>query len=169
MSIAQGAVNMFRRVLLCFDGSKEGRRALQRGAELTVLVKAQVHVLLIIPNAVQNATLLARATGHDACLVDVEGDLRRLLNESVDSLRACGLVAKAHLARGKMIDEIVAHSSKLGIDLIVLGHYPRESGGFWWSGPKRASLADRVKCCVLIAEDSPVRDWRVFPPTVADR
>jgi hypothetical protein len=41
--------SMFKRVLLCYDGSEAGRRALKRGAELAILVGAQVHVLSIIP------------------------------------------------------------------------------------------------------------------------
>jgi hypothetical protein len=42
---------------------------------------------------------------------------------------------------------------RLEIDLIVLGHYPQPSGGFWWSSPQqRASLAERrVGCCVFVA------------------
>ena len=40
---------MFKRVLLCYDGSVAGRRALRRGADLAVHLGAQVYVLSIIP------------------------------------------------------------------------------------------------------------------------
>jgi len=43
---------MFKRVLLCYDGSRAGRAALKQGAELAVLVGAQVHVLSIISSEV---------------------------------------------------------------------------------------------------------------------
>ena len=36
---------MFKRVLLCYDGTEAGRRALRRGAELAMLLGAQVYVL----------------------------------------------------------------------------------------------------------------------------
>src|SRR5580698_1185965 len=45
---------MFKRVLLCYDGSEVGRRALKRGAELAVLLGAHVYVLSIIPSEVAN-------------------------------------------------------------------------------------------------------------------
>jgi hypothetical protein len=35
---------MFKRVMLCYDGTEVGRRALKRGAELAILVGARVYV-----------------------------------------------------------------------------------------------------------------------------
>ena len=105
---------MFKRVLLCYDGSEAGRRALKRGAELAILVGAQVYVLSIIPTGVADAAVVASAAGH-ACLV----------------------------------------SRRLGVDLIVLGHYPHPSGSFWWGSPQRVSLAERANCCVFVAVNAP--------------
>lgn len=142
---------MFKRVLLCYDGSDAGRRALKRGAELAILLGAQVYVLSIIPSNVANAAVIAGVTGH-ACLVDDSRGYRKLLDQSLEWLKGRGVVAEGYLAAGNTLDEIVAYSKRLAIDLIVLGHYPRPSGGFWWSGPQqRASLAERVGCCVFVA------------------
>ena len=66
---------MFKRVLLCYDGSEVGRRALKRGAELAILVGAQVYVLSIVPSGVATAAVAAGAAGH-ACLVDEEGEVK---------------------------------------------------------------------------------------------
>jgi len=143
--------NMFKRVLLCYDGSEAGRRALKRGAELAILLGAQVHVLSIIPTGVADAAVMAGATGH-ACLVDDSRGYRKLLDESLEWLKARGVVAEGYLAAGNTLDQIAAHAKRLTVDLIVLGHYPRPAGGFWWSGPQqRASLAERVGCCVFVA------------------
>jgi nucleotide-binding universal stress UspA family protein len=141
---------MFRHVLLCYDGSDAGRRALKRGAELAILVNAQVHVLSIISDAVADAALLARATGH-VCLVEDARGYRKMLDESIDWLASRGVAAEGHLVRGDTMDQIVTYSKNLDIDLIVLGHYPRPSGGRWWSGSQRTALAERVDCCVFIA------------------
>jgi len=144
---------MFKRVLLCYDGTAAGRRALRRGAELAILLGAQVYVLSIVPTGVANAAVLAGAAGQ-ACIIDEAADFRRLLNESIDWLKARGVIADGFLASGDYIDQIIAFSNRLSIDLIVLGHYPQPSGGFWWSGASRASLAERVKCCVFVAVNS---------------
>jgi nucleotide-binding universal stress UspA family protein len=141
---------MFKRVLLCYDSTEAGRRALRRGAELAVLLGAEVFVLSIVTDGVANAAVLAGAAGQ-ACIVDEPAQSRKLLSESIEWLKARGLGAEGYLTRGDYIEQIIAFSDRLKIDLIVLGHYPRPSGGFWWSGAKRASLADRVNCCVFVA------------------
>ena len=145
---------MFKRVLLCYDGTVVGRRALKRGAELAILVGARVYVLSIIPSGVAGAAVVAGAAGH-ACLVDEEGGYRKLLDESVEWLKARGVAAEGYLASGNTIEQIVAFSRRLSIDLIVLGHYPQPAGGFWWGNPQRTSLAERVNCCVFVAVNEP--------------
>jgi len=141
---------MFKRVLLCYDGSAAGRRALRRGAELAILVGAQVYVLSIIPSGVADAAVVAGAAGH-ACLVDEAGSYRRVLDESLEWLKVRGVLAEGYLASGNTSEQIVAFSRRLAIDLIVLSHYPQPSGGFWWGSPQRASLAERANCCVFVA------------------
>jgi nucleotide-binding universal stress UspA family protein len=142
---------MFKRVLLCYDGTEAGRRALKRGAELAILLGAQVHVLSTIPNSAVDPVLAAAAVGH-VCLFDSSGEYRRLLDQSIEWLRGRGVVAQGSLTTGDTLDQIVTYTQRMAIDLIVLGHYPRPAGGFWWAGPlRRASLAERVKCCVFVA------------------
>src|ERR1700730_2347118 len=141
---------MFKRVLLCYDGSEVGRRALRRGAELAILVRAQVYVLSIFPAGVTGAAVAAGAVGH-ACLVDETGGYRKLLDESIEWLKARGVSAEGYLASGNTIEQIVAFSRRLAIDLIVLGQCLYCSGGFWWGSPQRVSLAERANCCVFVA------------------
>ena len=142
---------MFKRVLLCYDGSQAGRRALKRGAELAVLLGAQVHVLSIIPSGIANAAVDAGAVGY-ACLVEDSSGYRKLLDESLEWLKARGVMCEGYLASGDTLDQIAAYAKRLAIDLIVLGHYPQPAGGFWWSSPRqRATLTERVDCCVFVA------------------
>jgi len=141
---------MFKRVLLCYDGTEVGRRALKRGAELAILVGAQVYVLSIIPSGMADAAVAAGAAGH-ACLVDEPRGHRKLLDESIEWLKARGVSAEGYLASGNTIEQIIAFSRRLAVDLIVLGHYPQPAGGFWWGSPQRQSLAERANCCVFVA------------------
>jgi nucleotide-binding universal stress UspA family protein len=147
---------MFKHVLLCYDGSRTGRAALRQGAELAILVGAKVHVLSIIPSDVPDPVLMAGAAGH-ACVIDREGDARRLLDESIEWLKVRGVTASGRLTQGNTIDRIAAEAKRLAVDLIVLGNYPRAAGGRWWSGPERQSLAEQVNCAVLVAAGDAIR------------
>jgi nucleotide-binding universal stress UspA family protein len=145
---------MFTRVLLCYDGSLESRRALKRGAELALREGAQIYVLSIVPENLLTARATASAAGH-SCSVDVEQDYRQALDESIEWLKMRGAAAQGFLARGDTIEQITAYAKKVSADLIVLGHYPHPSGSRWWSGQPRVSLAEKVNCCILIAVDLP--------------
>jgi nucleotide-binding universal stress UspA family protein len=129
------------------------------------LLKAQAHVLLVLPSGINDPFLVAGATGH-ACIVDdATRRYERMLRESVQWLEARGIAAEGHVSSGNTIDQIAAYTKRLNIDLIVLGHYPQPSGGFWWSGAQRVSLAERVNCCVFVAVDDP-RDRAADSDTV---
>ena len=141
---------MFKRVLMCYDGSDEGRRALKRGAELAMLVGAKVHVLSIIPANINASLMLAQATGH-GCSVDVEREYHQTLAESIEWLKIRGVDAAGSVVHGDTIEAIGSCAKKMNADLIVVGHYPKAAGGRWWSSSSSASLAERVECCVLIA------------------
>src|SRR6202012_4585784 len=141
---------MFKRVLLCDDGTAAGRRALRRGAELAILLNSGVHVLSIKKSESPSAAVIAGASGH-ACLIDEAKEDRKLLDESIEWLRTRGVSAKGSLASGDRSDVIVTFAEQLKIDWIVLGHYPRRVGVFWGTSRNRTSLADRVRCCIFVA------------------
>jgi nucleotide-binding universal stress UspA family protein len=141
---------MFKRLLLCYDGTDHGRRALKRGAELAIFLGANVHVLAIVKPEAPSPVVSAAAVGF-ACLVDEEQSRQAVLDASVGQLRGAGVAAEGYLAHGHTIDEIVVYSQKLAVDLIVIGNYPSTPVRRWWSGPARASLAERVSCCILVA------------------
>ena len=146
---------MFKRFLLCYDGTAIGRRALRRGAELAILLNAQVDVLAIVPEGAVSPAVAAGALGHSCIMDPGESSHAQLLEESIAWLKERGVTARGHLASGNTIERIAEYTERLSIDLIVLGHYPQPAGGFWWSGSQRVSLADRTRCCVFVAVDSP--------------
>jgi len=141
---------MFKRVLLCYDGSDVGRNALKRGAELAMLVNAQVFVLSVVSASADTAAVAAGSVGT-VCLVDQEADYQASLQESIEWLKARGVAAEGCLVRGDTIEAIVAQAKRVDSDLVVVGHYPKPTGGRWWSGAQRGSLAERLNCSVLIA------------------
>jgi len=138
---------MFTRVLLCYDGSAAGRRALRRGATCPSVQIPGVRAFHHSGGALD--PVLAAGARH-ACLVNEDHGYRRMLDESVEWSR--GGLARRVIWRAETPSRDTRVREKLAVDLIVLGYYSRPSGGF--GGRTLAhSLAERARCCILVAID----------------
>ncbi|MDR5820067.1 MULTISPECIES: universal stress protein [unclassified Caballeronia] len=142
-------MDSYRKILLCYDGSREGRKALRQGANLALDLKAETHILAVVDmrsSIAQSAGLLT-----DMACGRFEDAARDILQEGVDWLRERGLPAQGHFAFGHPIDEIAALAEQLNVDLVVVGHRCRNGLARWWMGAGNTPLLDRVKCSILVA------------------
>jgi nucleotide-binding universal stress UspA family protein len=142
------SLNVYQRVLLCYDGSSESRNALRHGGDLVAALKCETHILLV-------SNVFYRAAAHS---VVVEGsfDAERsacdtTLKEGLGWLRQRGVDATPHVVLGQPSEVIPRVARELYVDLIVVGHTPRSRFARWWAGPENASLLDCAHCSVLIA------------------
>jgi nucleotide-binding universal stress UspA family protein len=139
---------VYRRVLLCYDGTREGRRALRQGADVVLCMKADAYLLAICQNLVATAI----PEGVTATLAEQEDERARgLLQEGIEWLRERGVTVKGSIEYGNAVDRISDAAQRLGADLIVLGHKPRGTLARWWSESDEESLLERVNCSVLVA------------------
>jgi nucleotide-binding universal stress UspA family protein len=139
---------VYRRVLLCYDGTREGRRALRQGADVVLCMKAEAYLLAICQNLVATAI----PEGVTATLAEQEDErARALLQEGIEWLRERGVAVKGSIEYGNAVDRISEAAQRLGADLIVLGHKPRGTLARWWSESDEESLLERVNCSVLVA------------------
>jgi nucleotide-binding universal stress UspA family protein len=140
----------FTKILLCYDSTREGRRALIQGAELAQKLGAETHLLAIAPTLV-GSTMVDMPSA--VALDQEEAAIRDVLQEGVERLRARGLVATGHLAFGQPIEQIPAAARDLGIDLIIIGHRPCGVVERWWAGPGNGQLLDYIDCSILVSID----------------
>jgi nucleotide-binding universal stress UspA family protein len=141
---------MYRKVLLCYDGTAEGRRALLQGADVVVCMKSEAYLLAIVRSLVASAI----PEGVTPQLAESEDErAEALLQEGVKWLRERGVAAKGSLEYGSAVDCIAATAKKIGADLIVLGHRPRGALARWWSASDEESLLERVRCSILVAQE----------------
>jgi nucleotide-binding universal stress UspA family protein len=142
----------FTKILLCYDSTREGRRALIQGAELAQKLGAETYLLAIAPTLV-GSTLVDMPSA--VALEDEEQAIRQVLQEGVERLRARGLTATGHLAFGRPIDHIPAVARELGVDLIIIGHEPTGALARWWAAddPGHGQLLDYVDCSILVSID----------------
>lgn len=144
----------FKKILLCYDSSREGRRALIQGAELAQGVGAETHLLAVAPPYAGSMVDSPSAVA----IRNAEKNVNDVLHEGVERLRARGLTATGHLVFGDPIDQIPIIARDLGVDLIVVGHRPCGRIARWWSGPGNAQLLDRVACSILVSIDPTAPD-----------
>jgi nucleotide-binding universal stress UspA family protein len=139
---------MYRRVLLCYDGTREGRRALRQGADVVLSMKSEAYLLAVCQNLVATAI----PEGVTPGLAEQEDERAgALLEEGIAWLRERGVTAKGSLEYGNAVDRISETARKIGADLIVLGHKPRGRLARWWSESDEESLLERVSCSILVA------------------
>jgi nucleotide-binding universal stress UspA family protein len=144
-----GMMTSYRKILLCYDGSREGRKALRQGANLALDLNAETHVLAVV----DMRSSIAQSTGllTDVACGRFEDAARDILQEGVEWLRERGLQAQGHFAFGHPIDEIAALADQLKVDLVVVGHRCRSGLARWWMGAGNTPLLDRVSCSILVA------------------
>ena len=141
---------MYKRILLAYDGSVEGRTALREGALLARQCGAQVFLLSVL---VDTGTLLLADVADAGASVQMEDAFMEVLSEGVARLRQLGFDPVAKLVRGEPAEEIGTYASQIGADLIVVGHRRQSAFDRWWSGPRGAYLIDYTDCSLLVARN----------------
>ncbi len=140
---------MYGKVLLCYDGTREGRKALRQGADVVICMKANAHLLAIVQHHI--ATAIPEGVTPELARSEDER-ANALLQEGVQWLRDRGVAASGSLEYGAAVECIAATADRIGADLIVLGHKHRGPLARWWSQSEEASLLERVTCSILVAE-----------------
>jgi nucleotide-binding universal stress UspA family protein len=142
---------MYKRILLAYDGSVEGRTALREGALLARQCSAKVFLLSVLADY---ETFLMAEAAVAGISVRIEDDFTEVLNEGVARLKKLGFDPVAKLVRGQPAEEIGKFAREIKADLIVVGHRRQSAFDRWWSGPKGAYLMDYTDCSLLVARNA---------------
>jgi nucleotide-binding universal stress UspA family protein len=104
---------MYKRILLAYDGSAEGRTALREGALLAQLCGAQVFLLSVV---VETGGLMMAEGAYPGASAQVEDAFTSVLNEGVARLKQLGFDPVAKLVRGDPAAEIGNFASQIEAD-----------------------------------------------------
>ena len=141
---------MYNRILLAYDGSEEGRRALLECANLAAELKAEVQLLAVMP-PYANMMMIEGLAVEDV-LEHEKTRFKAVLEEGVTRLRDRGFVVEGILASGEPVDEICTRARDIKAELICVGHRRATTWAQrWWRGSVGANLIDHAPCSVLIA------------------
>lgn len=139
---------MYKKVLLAYDGSIEGRRALREGAKMAQLCKAEIFLLAVVE-------ISAAAAFEGGVMLSMDDDVkvtRQILTEGVERLQAMGFSPTSRVEIGDAGYKIVEVAEEIGANLVVVGHRPHGPLGKWWFGSVGTYLVKRLRCSVLIAQ-----------------
>jgi nucleotide-binding universal stress UspA family protein len=137
---------MYKRILLAYDGSREGALALREGALMARACGAQVFLLSVVPET--GGALMVEGVQGGVVAKMAEG-AKALLERAVGRLREFGMDPVARLVVGEPAPAIGAVAREVGADLVVVGHRQRDFLSRWWSGSTGAYLSEHIHCSLL--------------------
>lgn len=141
---------MYKKILLAYDGSDAGQKALLDCRELAQWSHADLHLIAVMPSAMS-------FVGLEGGVYDVELEEREkkkylaVLQDGLKRLADAGWTAQGEVVTGEAIDEITKAARKAGADLIVVGHKHLDSwAARWWRGSISGALIEHSPCSVLV-------------------
>jgi nucleotide-binding universal stress UspA family protein len=139
---------MYRKVLLAYDGSIEGRRALREGAKLAQLCSAEVFLLAVV----ELSPIVIPDAGLAVPMDEQTANYEAILAEGVERLKALGFSPTSRLETGDAGQKIAEFAEEIGAHLVVVGHRPQGPLARWWFGSVGSYLVKRLRCSVLVAQ-----------------
>lgn len=141
---------MYKKILLAYDGSDAGQKALLDCRDLAQWSQSEVFLIAVMPSAMS-------FVGLEGGVYDVELEEREkrkyqaVLEDGLRRLSEAGYTAQGEVVVGEAVDEITRYAKKIGADLIVVGHKHLESwAARWWRGSISGALIEHAPCSVLV-------------------
>src|ERR1700704_3618504 len=140
----------YSKILLAYDGSQEGKRALLEAADLATFLHAETYLLAVA--TMPPSLFLTEGFVPEELLEEKKKPPQTVLDEAIRNRRDRGFKASGQLAVGEPVEEICRLAKSMAADLIVVGHNQKSSfAARWWKGSVGASLLDYSPCSILIA------------------
>src|SRR6266571_6018484 len=143
---------MYKKILMAYNGTHEGRIALFECAEVASFVKAETHLLAVATPSMSMFVEGFEGTIPEQGSAQAQKLMKNVLAEGLAALTQRGYSVTGHLAVGEPVAEICRLASELKCDLIVVGHKQKASfGSRWWRGSVGKTLLDHAPCSIFVA------------------
>lgn len=140
---------MYKCIVLAYDGSEAGQRALLESRELAQWSQAVVWLVAVMPSP-------ANLAGYDGSIYIpeiAERDKLRfqsILDDGLQRMIAAGYQAQGELLMGESVHQLSEFARKVNANLIVVGHKHLDSwAARWWRGSVSGALIEHAHCSVL--------------------
>jgi nucleotide-binding universal stress UspA family protein len=141
---------MYKRILLAYDGSDAGQKALLDCQELAQWSQSELFLVAVMPSAMS-------FVGLEGGVYDIELEEREkkkyqaVLEDGLRRLADAGYAARGEMVTGEAVDEIIKYARKVEANLVVVGHKHLDSwAARWWRGSISGALIEHAPCSVLV-------------------
>ena len=141
---------MYKRILLAYDGSEAGQKALLDCQELAQWSNAELFLVAVMPPA--SALIGGEGYVYDPRIEEEERrEYKNILEEGLRRLAGNAKAATGEVLVGDAVDEIARYATRINADLIVVGHKHLGSwAARWWRGSVSKALIEHAPCSVLV-------------------
>ena len=141
---------MTDKVLVAYDGTREGRTGLFQFTETLALKQADIHLLAVV--AMPSGAFLSEGFIPETVIDEEKQRYEEIAREGVQLLQERGYSATPHVRYGDPTEEIVRFATELHANLLVVGHKKHRSlAARWWRSSVGASLLEQSPCSILVA------------------
>ena len=102
---------MFQKILLAYNGSREGKSALLACAEIASFAHSETHLLAVA--GMPSSMFLTEGFLPEELLEEEKKRAQEILNEGIEQLKKKGFTVAGHLAVGEPVEEICRLAAEL--------------------------------------------------------
>ena len=141
---------MYKRILLAYDGSEAGQKALLDCGELANWSGGELSLIAVMP--LHMGSIGLEVGVYDQAAEERERErYQAILDSGIARLAATGHKVSGEVVAGDSVTEITRHASKIAADLIIVGHKHLEGwAARWWQGAISGALIEHAHCSVLV-------------------
>ncbi|MES2424477.1 MAG: universal stress protein [Pseudomonadota bacterium] len=141
---------MYKRILLAYDGSDTGQKALLDCQEVALWSGSELFLVAVMPATM--GIVSVEGAVYDHALAERERQrYEAVLADGLQRLSAAGHKASGELLVGESIHEITRYAAKIESNLIVVGHKHLDGwAARWWRGSMSGALIEHSPCSVLV-------------------
>jgi nucleotide-binding universal stress UspA family protein len=150
---------MYKKILLAYDGSLDGREALAQAKSLASASGATVHLLAIIDLSENMLVVEGMAFIPD----NRRYVMQSVLDAGVKRLQSVGCTATNDIRYGNPAEQIVLTAREMKADLIIVGHRDQGTLARWLNGSVGESVLHHPPCSMLVAVKPEHRENNVTP------
>jgi len=141
---------MYKQILLAYDGSQAGQKALLDCQDIVQWSGAALTLVAVMPKEIIFG--VAEGGFYDPEIHAREKkSYKNVLEQGLLTMTNAGFKVSGEVLAGDSVHEICSFARKISADLIVVGHKHEKSWVTrWWGGSGSSALVEHAPCNVLM-------------------